>query len=166
MWVNRNLLDAVGTLTDDQLRAPRSIGQGSLWKSLLHMYAAEWVWLSALEGNEAGVCPGDIRTKLPGNQEGENPIESLAELTQRWVELDERWRGYLDRLTATSLDDIVYRHSVAAGVRVGTRRSDVLLHVCTHAHYTAAQTINMLRQAGAEKFPDSMLVTLARMEST
>ena len=41
----------------------------------------------------------------------------------------------------------------------------MLLHLCTHAQYTVAQAVNMLRQAGAEALPDVMLISLARQES-
>jgi uncharacterized damage-inducible protein DinB len=58
----------------------------------------------------------------------------------------------------------VYRKS-SSGQRFGTRRSDVLLHVCTHAHYTAAQVANMLRHVGVEKLPETMLISLARHEA-
>jgi len=37
--------------------------------------------------------------------------------------------------------------------------------VCTHAQYTTAQVINMLRQLGAQPLPDPMLITLARGEA-
>jgi uncharacterized damage-inducible protein DinB len=47
---------------------------------------------------------------------------------------------------------------------MATSRGDVLLHVCTHAQYTTAQAVNMLRQVGVEKLPDTMLITLARQE--
>ena len=165
-WVNRQLLEAAASVTDEALRAPRPIGQGAIWKSLLHMFAAEYVWLGALEGDEEPLLPGDVRGHLPGNQLGEGGPQSLAELRERWAELDERWNAYVDRLTAEALDETVYKvTSLGGGMRFGTRRSDVLLHVCLHAHYTAAQSVNMLRQAGAENLPDSMLITLARNQT-
>src|SRR5690242_6547717 len=70
-WVNGNLLTAAANLTNEQLRSEFQIGQGSLWKSLLHLYAAEYVWLETLLGNEAFLVPGDLPGKLPGNQQGE-----------------------------------------------------------------------------------------------
>jgi uncharacterized damage-inducible protein DinB len=51
-------------------------------------------------------------------------------------------------------------------MRFGSRRADVMLHVCTHAQYTTAQVVNMLRQIGVEKLPDVMLIALARQEAT
>lgn len=167
MWVNRRLLDAVRALTDDQLRQPFAIGQGSVWKTLTHLLAAEYVWLEALLGNEDPRLPGDVAGKLPGNQEGLDAIASLDEFASNWEALTERWNEYLSRLTDDSLDEIVYKISTSSGLgkRHATRRSDVLLHVCTHAQYTAAQLTNMLRQLGQSPLPDVMLITLARQEA-
>jgi uncharacterized damage-inducible protein DinB len=166
-WVNGNLLAAAGALREEELFLPFAIGQGSIWKSLLHMYAAEFVWLGALEGDEEPLVQGDLPGRLPGNQLGEGKIASFAELRERWLVLERRWVEYLENLRPEALDDVVYKvsSSVAAGKRFGTRRLDVLLHVCTHAHYTAAQVINMLRQSGVEKLPESMLISLSRSET-
>ena len=166
IWVNRRLLDAARPLTDEQLRRPLPIGQGSLWKTLTHLLAAEYVWLEALLGDEQPLFPGDAPNALPGNQTGQAALASLGELESRWHELDRRWTEYLDALTGDALDDLVYKVSTSSGAgrRHGTRRADVLLHVCTHAQYTTAQAVNMLRQLGRSHLPDVMLITLAREE--
>ena len=164
-WVNSNLLTAAATLGDEQLRSEFPIGQGSVWKSLLHLYAAEYVWLETLLGNEQFLVPGDLPGKLPGNQQGEGGVTDLADLRLKWSELAKRWTGYLDNLSSAALEEVVYRKSISLGTRLGIRRSDVLLHVCTHAHYTAAQVVNMLRHAGVEKLPETMLISLARYEA-
>ena len=164
-WVNSNLLTAAATLSNEQLRSEFQIGQGSIWKSLLHLYAAEYVWLEALLGNEGFLVPGDLPGQIPGNQKGEGGITDLNDLRLKWSELEKRWTGYLDNLSSAALEEIVYRKSASLGTRLGIRRSDVLLHVCTHAHYTAAQVVNMLRHAGAEKLPETMLISLARHEA-
>jgi uncharacterized damage-inducible protein DinB len=162
-WVNGNLLTAAATLTDDQLRSAFQIGQGSIWKSLVHLYAAEYVWLEALLGNEAFIVPGDLSGKIPGNQLGDGGITGLDDLRQKWSSLEQRWGSHLAALTPPALQEVVYRKGSMG--RFATRRSDVLLHVCTHAHYTAAQVINMLRQTGIEKLPETMLISLARKEA-
>ncbi|SRR5579875_373644 len=164
-WVNGNLLTAAANLSDEQLQSPFPIGQGSIWRSLLHLYAAEYVWLEALLGNEQFLVPGDLPGKLPGNQQGEGGVTDLADLRLKWSALEQRWIGYLASLTPASLEEVVYRKS-SSGQRFGTCRSDVLLHVCTHAHYTAAQVVNMLRHIGIEKLPETMLISLARQEAT
>ena len=165
--MNRSLLTAAANLSDGQLRAPFAIGQGSIWKSLVHLYAGEYVWLEALLGNDDPLLPGDLPGKLPGNQQGEGGVTGLDDLRQKWSALEKRWVDYLASLTPEALEEAVYKVSTSTGLgkRWGTRRADVLLHVCTHAHYTAAQVVNMLRQAGAEKLPETMLISLARQET-
>lgn len=163
-WVNERLLQAAGELSHDQLHQPCPIGQGSIWKTLTHLMAAEYVWLEALLGNESPLMPGDVAGELPGNQQGDNAIQSLAELTARWMALDARWIHYLAELGDDSLNEKVVKTSTSSGFgkRHATTRVDVLLHVCTHAQYTSAQLINMLRQVGHSNLPDVMMITLAR----
>lgn len=148
--MNSNLLTAAATLSDEALRSPFQIGQGSVWKSLVHLYAAEYVWLEALLGNDDPLVQGDVRGKLPGNQQGEGGVTGLEDLRQKWSVLEQRWVDYLASLTPEALEEMGYKVSTSSGLgkRFGSRRSDILLHVCTHAHYTAAQVVNMLRQAG------------------
>jgi uncharacterized damage-inducible protein DinB len=166
-WVNGNLLTTAASYSDEQLRTPFQIGQGSIWKSLVHLYAAEFVWLEALLGNDDPLIQGDLPGKLPGNQLGEGGITNLDDLRSKWIALEQRWSSYLASLTPESLDELVYKKSTSCGIgkRYGTRRADVLLHVCTHAQYTVAQVLNMFRQAGADKLPDTMLIALARQEA-
>ena len=167
-WVNRNLLEAATPLSEEQLRSPFSMGQGSIWKSLVHLYAAEYVWLEALLGDEDPLVQGDLPGKLPGNQQGDGRIESLDELRTLWAALEQRWSDYVKNLKPELLEDIVYKKStsVLVGNRFGTRRSDILLHVCTHAQYTTAQIVNMLKQGGVERLPDTMLILMARQEAS
>ena len=164
MWTNQRLRESVTGLTDHHLRQEMSIGQGSVWHTLTHLMGAEYVWLEALRGNEEPTMPGDVANKLPGNQQGADPIPSLHDLVQRWETLDGRWREYLDMLTESSLDETVYKVSLSSrlGEKTGTSRCDVLLHVCTHAQYTTAQLVNMLRQLEQSPLPDGMLITMAR----
>ena len=167
MWANRRLLEAVRSLSAEQLRQPFALGQGSVWRTLTHLLSADYVWLAALLGNAAPLMPGDVPGKLPGNQEGEGSIGSLDELALKWAELDRRWDDYLCNLSDDSLGVVVTKVSTSSGLakRHGTRRADVLLHVCTHAQYTTAQLMNMLRQLGVSPLPEVMLISLARQEA-
>src|SRR5262249_9607524 len=87
---------------------------------------------------------------------------------QKWSALEDCWGGYLAVLTAEALERVVHKKSPSSGLgkRWEIRRANVLLHVCTHAHYTAAQVVNMLRQTGVENLPETMLISLARHEAT
>jgi uncharacterized damage-inducible protein DinB len=168
IWANHQLLATVATLPDEALRQTFAIGQGSIWKSLTHLYAAEYVWLESLLGDEAPLAPGDVVGKLPGNQEGPNPIPNFERLRTDWSALDARWQKYLTDLQPEALDRTVIKLATAgklAGQRLKTSCLDILLHICTHAQYTTAQVVNMLRQAGVASMPDVMLISMARSET-
>src|SRR5262245_1378331 len=166
-WVNGNLLRAAEQLNEEQLHRSFPIGQGSIWQSLLHLLAAEFVWLEALLGNDDPLLRGDLPRQIPGNQLGEGGIRSLAELRREWAALQQRWDQYLAQHSPASLDELVHKFSTSYGLgkRSATRRLDVLLHVCTHAQYTTAQVVNMLRHLGVSELPETMLITLARQEA-
>ena len=166
-WANKNLLDAAAQLTAEKLHATFEIGQGTVLKSLLHMHGAEYVWLETLQGNETALLLGDLPGMIPGNQQGEGAIKDLAELREKWAALDKRWADYLAALMPSSLEETIYRSRKTGDQvqRFGCRRSDALLHVCTHAHYTSTQVINMLRHCGVAKLPEVMLIAMARAEA-
>lgn len=164
-WVNCQLMTAAGQLTDEQRRALFSIGQGSIWKSLVHLYAAEYIWLETLLGDEDPTVPGDLPRMIPGNQQAAGAIATFEELREKWSVLDRRWADYLQTITEFNLEDQVPKVSSLTGKRSVTRRGDILLHLCTHGQYTTAQVMNMLRQSGVTSLPDIMLISMARMEN-
>lgn len=165
-WVNQNLLTTAGRLSEQQLQRKFEIGQGTVWKTLVHMYGAEYVWIEALLGNENPTVPGDLPGQIPGNQLGDGGITSLADLNSKWGATEYKWKTYLQSLAPESLEELVYKIRTSGGdtIRLATRRVDILLHVCTHAQYTAAQAVNMLRHLGVKELPETMLISLARQE--
>ena len=121
----------------EKLHAKFEIGQGTVWKSLLHMHGAEYVWLETLLGNDTALLPGDLPGMIPGNQQGEGGIKDLADLREKWAALTAS--GRLPRRPhAGAAEETVYRSRKVGDKerRFGCRRSDALLHVCTHAHCT------------------------------
>ena len=108
------------------------------------------------------MAPGDTRDQLPGNQLGDDAFEGLGDLLDRWRQLDEDWSAYLAELHDSTLNQRVNKVSSLTGKRAETTCQDVLLHVCTHAQYTTAQLMNMLRHTGKADLPDVMLITMAR----
>ena len=163
-WVNGNLLAAAAQLSQEQLRIAVSNRPGVYLEFARSPSCRRICLAGGAPGRRNPLLPGDVAGKIPGNQEGKGGIMELAELREKWATLEQRWGDYLASLTPASLDDLVYKKISATGQRFGTRRADVLLHVCTHAHYTAAQVVNMLRQAGDDKLPQTMMISLARHE--
>jgi uncharacterized damage-inducible protein DinB len=150
-WSNRQLLDACRPLSREQLDAPFEIGQGSVWKSLVHLLAADSLWVDAFEGRPDSPVPCDADFK------------NLEELADRWADVERRWLDALARLEGSDLD----RHVLRADLRnqcFSLGGVDAHLQVCMHATYTAAQVVNMLRRLGVAPLPSCMPVAMAYAE--
>jgi uncharacterized damage-inducible protein DinB len=151
IWSHEQLLAACRGLSPEQLHAPFAIGQGSVWSSLVHLLAADSLWLDAFEGRPQTPVPRD------------SDFESLDALAREWARVDQRWLALLANIDGARLDRTVTR----ADLRNQLLRIDGLdahLQVCTHAAYTAAQVINMLRHLGIEPLPNCMLVAMSYAE--
>lgn len=149
-WVNERLRDAARGLDAGARSREFDIGQRSLLATLTHLYVAERVWLEAIEGGEPPP-PSAFA------------FDALDRLETAWDELEARWASRLDRLEGDDLDRIVVKRSTHSDRVQQTTLHDVLLHVCTHAQYTAAQAANILRRLGKTP-PDTMLITMSRVE--
>ncbi len=153
-WSHDQLLEVCRALTDEQLRQSFPIGMGSVWATLVHLMAAEEAWLRAIEGDESG------------SMLTEADVADWASLEARWSEVRARWDELLAGLTEDDLSRPVSKRRAMPGRAsegvYTTSLEDVLLHVCTHAAYTSAQAVNMLRQLGVEGLPDLQLIRMAR----
>lgn len=147
-WVNDQLREVAGKLTESQLRQRFEMGMGSVWGTLVHLYGAEHTWLEALTGGATVAVPCD------------DSFETLEQLLIAWGALERRWDRYLNALTPRKLAGPVTRKGIS------TPAGDVLLHVALHAHHHTAQLINMLRHLGvaSAKLPDGMMITLSRRQ--
>lgn len=161
MWSDALLREAVARakLSNEQLQRVFPMGRGSLMATGTHLYAAESIWIEVLSGNAAAPGP-DAFT-----------FDSWEALCDAWPATDARWRDYLAGLTPDMLTrKIARQRTLLTGEKVSLMAAvmDVLIHVCTHAQYTLAQAVNMMRQLGVapEGLPDTQMIMLARSETT
>lgn len=155
-WVNRRLRASARKLSPAQLDQAFDIGQGSLMKTLTHLHAAEAVWVLALQGVAQTPSPFHFR------------FDSLTQLESAWDESEHAWTALLASLTEGDLNRPITKTASLSGETFTTPMLDILLHVCTHAQYTTAQAVNMMRRLGvpADQLPDPMLITMSREEQS
>ncbi len=153
-WANTRLREAAGHMTDAQLRGQHPCGRGSVFDSLVHLYAGEAIWLAALQGNPTPPGPDDFH------------FATLDDLTEAWRVLAGQWDAYLAALSESELSRPITKVSTSSGAgrSFTLPEGDVLIHVCTHAQYTTAQCVNMMRREGlaADLLPDTMMISMSR----
>lgn len=149
LWVNARLVAAAEQLDEESRRRAFPMGPGSVWATLVHVYGAEMIWLGVL---------GAVTLKpFPTS----DTFKSLVELLAAWSDLHAAWKKYLARLDDAELQRPVTRTNLK-GETYTTAAGDVLLHVCTHSMYHAAQLANMFRHLGVSPLPETNLITMAR----
>jgi uncharacterized damage-inducible protein DinB len=132
-WASERSLDAARVLTADELARDLGNSYGGVAGTLEHIFQADRVWLSRVEGSpRLTLCdPGETWT-----------LESLA---AEWADVASRWRAW-----AETTDDFEanLQYKNLAGQDHGLPLWQLVLHLVNHATYHRGQITTMLRQLG------------------
>lgn len=141
-WARDRLLDAVEPLSAEQLTRDLGNSFPSIRDTLVHLYAAEWIWCCRWEGESPQSMP--------------NPASfpDLASIRKGMIEQERKVRAVLDRLGEAGVaQSIEYR--TTDGKVQAQPFWQMLQHVVNHGSYHRGQVTTMLRQLKAAP-PKSM----------
>ena len=147
-WLTGRTLAACEALTHDELHRAFPIGIGSVHATLMHLAGAERIWISVLEGTDAGITMPDAAA-----------LPDIASIRAHLAASRVRWDAYLDRLTTAELARVVERHRDGRVFRQSA--GDAIMQVPTHALYHNAQLSFMFRSMG-HALPDSAWILWGR----
>lgn len=136
-WANERILDAVSNLSEDEFTRDLGSSFASIRDSLVHVLAADWIWLSRWNG----VSPSELPV---GWKES-----GFGELRERMEEVEAGRSEFLGKLDEGDLDRVV-SYRTTAGAPHRSRVSQMLRHVVNHSTYHRGQVVTMLRQLGSE----------------
>ncbi len=118
-WANEKYLAAAEALTPADFLRPQGHSWGSVHSLLVHMLAAEWIWLRRLRGNSPSALldPQDFPT--------------LASIRTRWGSLHAEFAAYLHEQSADSLlQPVAYANT--RGKPFTLEAWKILVHVANH----------------------------------
>ncbi|MER3418994.1 MAG: hypothetical protein C4290_00030, partial [Chloroflexota bacterium] len=96
-WANDRVLDTAAPLSPTELSKPGGAGYGSVRDILVHIVAAQWVWLSRWQG----VSPNALWDPAD--------FPDLASIRARWREVEDETAAFLAGLDADRLGaEVVY----------------------------------------------------------
>lgn len=145
-WANGRILKAVAELSDRELWKDLGSSFPSVGATVVHLLAAEWVWVSRWEGTSP--------RSMPDGWSG----GTVADLRDRWTDLQERQRAFLGTLGEGDLDRVV-DYTNLAGKPYRSSIGQMLRHVVNHSSYHRGQVVTMLRQLGRSA-PSTDLILL------
>ncbi len=133
-WASRRLVAAAAELSEEELHRDFGTADGSVLNTLVHIFAADRVWLWRLAG---GANPGFVHES----------DRRLAVLQNDWPPLYERWAEFAARQTAQSVV-APFTYTDMKG-RVWTQPVwQLILHVVNHGTSHRGQVAGFLRCMG------------------
>ena len=131
---NRNLWDAIMTLTDEQFGQEAGYSRGSVRNQVVHLMNVDRVWFSELQAIEV--------KNLPKPED----FADREEMRAYWDGIEQDMRAYLDALRDDMLTDKPIVEEDDSNLIVW----QVLLHVVNHATDHRAQILRLLNDLGVE----------------
>src|SRR5215471_6349981 len=138
-WANALALEAAAQLSEEQLHRDMGISHKSIFETLQHMGAAEWLWLERWQGRSpvgADVWPS-WKASTP----------NLPVLQERWRKIIQERSAFIDSLNDDRLSQNA-PYTLINGTPGGSPLGSLMQHVVNHATLHRGQVVGMIRQLG------------------
>ena len=139
LWANHRILDACSALTQQQFAQRIESSFPSVRETLVHICAAEWIWLERWLG------------RSPGTEEWEQfgrELTDFARLRTYWADREGKLKSFVAALTPERLAAPFQIRTVAGKIYIQPLWQ-MLQHLVNHGSYHRGQVTMMLRQLGA-----------------
>ena len=142
IWATKRILDIILAMPDEKQMAELPSSFTSLFKTVLHMLDAESIWWQRMKMNE--------RINIPS----ENFNGTMKEVADGLLQQSKLWEEWVSNASDLSLDHVFqYYNTKKEHFKMPVYQ--MLHHVFNHATYHRGQLVNMLRQLGVEKIPQT-----------
>ena len=133
-WASRLLVESAAQLSEDELIRDFKTSDKSVLGTLVHVFAADRIWLDRLES----------RPKQPFVSDSDY---SLNVLQNEWPALQDRWTNWIAGLTDAMVYDVL-RYSDLRGNQWEQPIWQIVLHVVNHGSHHRGQVSGFLRAMG------------------
>lgn len=149
VWANGLLLSTIETLTEEQQNAEIKSSFPSLYKTVLHLLDAESIWWQRMKLQEQITVPS------------KNFTGNMKELNAQLLKQNSQWHEWVSHINEHGLQhEFIYLNSKKE--RFKQPVFQMLLHLFNHGTYHRGQLVNMLRQLGVEKIPQTDFIIFSR----
>jgi uncharacterized damage-inducible protein DinB len=133
-WATRRLVEAAALLSPEELDRDFLTADRSVLGTLVHVFAADRVWLARVQGAPFPGAPTEVERNLPF-------------LQTAFPELHQRWREWASSLTPES-PSLEIAYSDLKGHPWKQPLWQIVLHVVNHASHHRGQVSGFLRSMG------------------
>lgn len=149
LWANQKLIELIQSLPEAVLTQSFPSSFSTIHSTLMHMWDAESIWWQRMKLQEVINRPSD-------SFKGTTTDVSTSLLHQNKL-----WQTWVKNASLAALDHVfMYQNSRREQFKQPIFQ--MLLHVFNHGSYHRGQLVNMLRQAGVEKIPQTDFIIWSR----
>jgi len=149
IWANQKLGEIIVKLPEEIQHKELPSSFSSLYKTILHMLDAEAIWWQRMKLQERIFAPG------------ENFKGSMQDLYTALLQQNQLWQDWINNASDAALDH-VFQYQNSRREQFKQPVFQMLFHVFNHGTYHRGQLVNMLRQAGIEKIPQTDFIVWSR----
>ena len=151
-WARDRMLDAVEALTPEQYRLDLGSSYRSVRETVVHIYAAEWIWHLRWLGQSPTAFP-------PSEQ-----FPDVVTIRRAWTDHELLVRACVDRIGG----DVgrIMPYTLLNGTSSASPFWQLCQHVVNHASYHRGQVTTMLRQLGAPPGKSTDMILFYRERSS
>lgn len=148
-WAHQKIIDVILALPEEKQVTEIPSSFKTLQLTLLHMWDAESIWWQRMKLHERFVRPS------------ENFRGVTRDVANGLVSQSKLWENWVANTTDFALDHVfqyLNNNKQPTKMQVG----QMILHVFNHGTYHRGQLVNMLRQLGVEKIPQTDFIVWGR----
>ncbi|MGA2689277.1 MAG: DinB family protein [Candidatus Korobacteraceae bacterium] len=169
-WANRRMFSVLEKLSDEQFTATMASSFPSIRESVLHIVAAEWLWLKRWKGASPRATVADTsQASAMGSamSNGGVAVDTLATLSGLQSFADSIEQERQEFLSALNDDVLLARlkYTDMGGKEFSMPLAYLLQHLVNHGTYHRGQVTTLLRQAGAETVAFDLLFFIREEEA-
>ena len=146
-WANARTLDSVASLAQEELDRKLGGSFPSVRETLVHIYAAEWIWLERWRGTSPKGLPSP------------DEMKTLDGIKERWARVEEARSKFARDLSDERLGETISYFNLAGEGRKN-RLGELFVHVVNHSSYHRGQVATMLRQLEHKPFSTDYVLYL------
>lgn len=151
LWANKKLTSYLRNYTDDLLRKEVISSFPSIGKTLFHIWDAQIIWYSRLNGESLDYFPSE--------KYGKNVMDAFDGLLESGQEMID-WIDTNIVEDADALKEVHYK--TIKGSPYSQKAFEILAHTFNHGSYHRGQIITMAKQLGFRELPSTDFIFFVR----
>jgi len=150
LWANNEMIKCVEKLSQEQLHQTIDSSFNSVFKTILHIWDAEYIWLQRMQGSSINEWPSKMMDK-----DGFSTNLFLASSA-----------NFSDFVAAgnDAFFELTCAYTNLKGEQFSTAYSSIIMHCMNHGTYHRGQLVTMFRQLGLTEIPSTDFIAFERLQ--